>query len=248
MNTTPYMKRILILSDIHGNLTALDAVLHAAYEKHIDGVILLGDLIDYGPDSNEVIERLSDIPQEKILINIWGNHEHAIMNGDFGRFSSKRGELSAQYTRTRLTEASLEYLKNMDRTGMAVFHLNGRKCLAVHGSLEDYFWKSIVAGEDSLQYKEFEYVFSGHSHIPHDYQYFYESSDKDFRYKKRTVFINPGSVGQPRNHNPNAHFAIWDTDNESVELLAVQYDIESEVKRFTDDVDVFYKERIRKGI
>ena len=63
-----------------------------------------------------------------------------------------------------------------------------------------------------------------------------------------TVFINPGSVGQPRNHNPNAHFAIWDTDDESVELLTVKYDIESEIKKFTDDVDVFYKERIRKGI
>lgn len=248
MNVTSCIKRILILSDIHGNLAALDAVLHEAYEKQIDGIMLLGDLIDYGPDSNEVIERLSDIPRGKILINIWGNHEYAIMNGDFGRFSSKRGEMSAKYTKTRLTETSLDYLKGMNRTGMASFCLNGRKCLAVHGSLEDSFWKSIVAGENSLQYKEFDYVFSGHSHIPHDYQYFYESNDENFRYKKRTVFINPGSVGQPRNHNPNAHFAIWDTDNESVELLAVQYDIESEVKRFTDDVDVFYKERIRKGI
>lgn len=242
------MKRILIISDIHGNVSALDSVLHAACEKEINGIMLLGDLIDYGPDSNEVIERISDIPKEKIVVNIWGNHERAIMNKDFSHFSSKRGELSARYTSTLLTGDSLDYLEQMNQKGMEVFWINGRKCLAVHGSLEDYFWKSIAAGESSLQYKEFDYVFSGHSHIPHVCQHFYESDDESFRYKKRTVFINPGSVGQPRNHNPNAHFAIWDTDNESVELLTVEYDIESEVKRFTDDVDVFYKERIRKGI
>ena len=104
------MKRILIISDIHGNAAALDSVLHAASQKETDGIILLGDLIDYGPDSNEVIERISNIPKEKIVVNIWGNHEHAVINKDFGRFSSERGKTSAKYTRTRLTEYSLEYL------------------------------------------------------------------------------------------------------------------------------------------
>lgn len=242
------LKRILILSDIHGNSAALDSALKAGWEKEIDGIMLLGDLIDYGPDSNEVIERISGISKEQIVVNIWGNHEKAIMQEDFGHFSTKRGEASAKYTRGRLTEASLDYIERMEQKGMDVFYIREKKCLAVHGSLEDIFWKSIGAGEASLVYKEFDYVFSGHSHIPHVYQYFYESDNKDFRYKKRTVFINPGSVGQPRNHNPHAHFAIWDTDSESVELLTAKYDIESEVKRFTDDVDVFYKERIRKGI
>lgn len=242
------MKRILIISDIHGNMAALDSVLHTVSQKKIDGIILLGDLIDYGPDSNEVIERISNIPKERIVVNIWGNHERAVINEDFGHFSSERGKISAMYTRTRLTEFSLEYLKSMNQKGIEIFYIRGKRCLAVHGSLEDNFWKSIAAGEGSSQYKEFDYVFSGHSHIPHDYQYFFESDDESMRYRKRTVFINPGSVGQPRNHNPNAHFAIWDTDDDSVELLTVKYDIESEVKKFTDDVDVFYKERIRKGI
>lgn len=242
------MKKILILGDVHGNMAALDSVLHEASQKEINGIILLGDLIDYGPHSNEVIKRMSDIPKEKIIINIWGNHERAIVCEEFGRFSSKRGELSAKYTRSRLTENSFAYLEQMNQKGMEVFYIKGRKCLAVHGSLEDFFWKSIAAGENSLQYMDFDYVFSGHSHIPHVYQYFYESDNKEFRYKKRTIFINPGSAGQPRNHNPNAHFAIWDTENESVELLTVKYDIESEIKGFTDDVDVFYKERLRKGI
>lgn len=242
------MGKILILSDIHGNMTALESVLGTISAKRLDGVILLGDLIDYGPDSNEVIKRISDIPKDQIIVNIWGNHENAIVEEDFGHFSTKRGELSAKYTRSQLTEASFDYLKGMDHTGMKVFFIRGKKCLAVHGSLEDYFWKSIYAGDASEAYKEFDYVFSGHSHIPHVYQHFYESDNQAFRNKKRTVFVNPGSVGQPRNHNPNAHFAIWDTDNGSIELLAVEYDIESEVKRFTDDVDAFYRERIRTGI
>lgn len=242
------MKKILILSDIHGNITALDQVLKSVADKDIEKIVLLGDLIDYGPSSNEVIKRLGDIPGEMILANIWGNHENAIMNEDYRHFSSERGAASARYTRKQLTQASKNYLYDMDKEGMRQFSINGKKCLAVHGALEDVFWKSIAAGECGMGYREYDYVFSGHSHIPHVYQHFYESELKEFRYKKRTVFINPGSVGQPRNHNPNAQFAILDGDNGTVELLAVKYDIESEVQKYSDAVDVFYRERIKKGI
>lgn len=242
------MKKILILSDIHGNITALDEVLKSVANKDIEGIILLGDLIDYGPGSNEVIKRIGDIPQEMIVVNIWGNHENAIMNEDYRHFSSERGAVSARYTRKQLTQASMDYLNCMTKEGIYEFSINGKKCLAVHGSLEDVFWKSIVAGECALKYREYEYVFSGHSHIPHVYQHFYESDQEEFRYKKRTVFINPGSVGQPRNHNPNAQFAILDGDNGTVELMAVKYDIESEVRKYSDAVDAFYRERIKRGI
>lgn len=139
---TDKMKRILILSDIHGNLAALESVLKAVSDKEIDGIVLLGDLIDYGPDSNEVIGEISGIPKERIIVNIWGNHEKAVMHGDFGRFSSKRGEMSARFTKSRLTEASMDYLKGMDEKGTAVFFVRGKKCLAVHGSLDDFFGKA----------------------------------------------------------------------------------------------------------
>lgn len=242
------MKKILILSDIHGNITALNKTLEHKKSQNADGIILLGDLIDYGPGSNEVIKRIADLPKEKILVNIWGNHEHAVMNEEYSRFSSKRGAESAKYTRKGLEPLSMNYLRAMNRSGMEAFMLCGFRCLAVHGSLEDVFWKSIDVGEGGPEYCQYDYVFSGHSHVSHMYQHFYECDRAEFRNKKRTVFINPGSVGQPRNHNPYAQFAVWDADSGEVEFVAVQYDVETEAKRYSNEIDSFYKERIKRGI
>lgn len=242
------MKKILILSDIHGNLTALKEVLKAVEIQEADGIILLGDLIDYGPGSNEVIERIAGIPKEKLLVNLWGNHEYAIMNGDYSRFSSERGVVSAEYTGRHLNRFSRDYLDSMNQSGLEEFSINGFHCLAVHGSMEDVFWKSISPGECSQVYRDYDYVFSGHSHIPHMCQYFYESDREEMRRQKRTVFINPGSVGQPRNHNPNAQFAVLDAESGTVELKAVTYRIEAEVEKYSDEVHPFYRERIKRGI
>lgn len=78
--------KILIMSDIHGNLIALQEVLQKALQEKISGIIILGDLIDYGPSSNEVIEQLSQIPDGLVYCNIWGNHEYAVMKNDLVDF------------------------------------------------------------------------------------------------------------------------------------------------------------------
>lgn len=241
-------EKTLILSDIHGNLTALNRILERAEGEPVKNIILLGDLIDYGPRSNEVLERLDQIPKEKICVNLWGNHEHAIMTENYGRFSSDRGRQSAQYTRRKLTAESIEYLTGMNKDGRQEFLLGGKKCLAVHASLEDVFWKSIDMENISDDYSKYDYVFSGHSHIAHYMQKFYKSNHKEYRYLKRTVFINPGSVGQPRNHSPAAQAAIFNATMGSVEMLAVEYDVEAEMKLFPAVLDSFYKERLKKGI
>ena len=131
--------KVLIMSDIHGNEAALRAVLKAAGNS-IDKLILLGDLIDYGPHSNEVTALIKelDIP---VICNIWGNHEHAIVNGEYSRFSSDRGRSSAEYTRRNLNDPSWEYIRScMSGVGKEEFDIDGIKCLAVHGSLEDEYW------------------------------------------------------------------------------------------------------------
>ena len=87
-----------------------------------------------------------------------------------------------------------------------------------------------------------------HSHLPHFFEVFYEADRPAYRNKKKTIFINPGSVGQPRNHNSNAQFALLDTETEEIQLLKTSYDIKKEQSAYTGKVDDFYKVRLEKGI
>ncbi len=238
--------KIAVLSDIHANLTALNEVMKSI--ALIGGLILLGDLIDYGPHSNEIIKLIIQckIP---ILCNILGNHEQAIISENYSRFSSQRGKLSAQFTRKSLNSISWEYITTeMYGKGFLEFNIDGYKCLAVHGSLDDVYWKSIKVSDNLEKYKPYDYVFSGHSHIPHFFEEFYEVDDAKHRNKKKTVFINPGSVGQPRNHNPMAQYAIWDTVTGEVTMAKIPYNITKEQQAFSPEIDIFYKERLESGI
>lgn len=243
------MEKVLILSDIHGNLSALNRIFEYEQMELISGLILLGDLIDYGPRSNEVISKIKQIADNMILVNIWGNHELAIMTNDGSRFSSNRGRVCAEYTKKNLSDESINFLNhNMEKAGKKEFILEGKKCLAVHGSLVDYYWKSISHEESDPRYSDYDIVFSGHSHIPHYFEHFYESDNEMYRNRKKTIFINPGSVGQPRNHNCNAHYAIWEPDSMTVQIKTIAYSIETEMSFFSEEVDSFYKERLKIGI
>ena len=242
------MKNILILSDIHANLTALNKVLDSVNMDGIYGMVLLGDIIDYGPRSNEVIARIKQIPENKVLVNLWGNHEKAVMEGCYDRFSSNRGKECAKYTRSRLSEDSFKYINKMNGQGWQEFFIDNRKCLAVHGSLEDIFWGSVDFEYCDVQYKKYDYVFSGHSHIPLYLERFYEGGSKEYRGKKKTVFLNPGSVGQPRNHSPNTNFATLDIESGTVSMYSLEYDYKMEMKLFSEQVDNFYRDRLEKGL
>ena len=240
--------RVLILSDIHGNLSALQSVLTRAEAQHIDACVLLGDLIDYGMHSNEVLQRLEHLTYP-CLCSIWGNHEHAICTQNYKRFSSRRGQLCAQYTRGQLDEPAWKYLEGeMSRAGKAEFMLDGKRCLAVHGELDDPFWGQIAPGMKLEAYQAYDYVFSGHSHIPHFFELFFATDDPKQRNKKKTVFINPGAVGQPRNLCPLAQFSVLDTSSGEIAMLRVPYDIAQEQAAYTGQVDNFYRERLVYGV
>lgn len=242
-----YMSRYAILSDIHGNLFALNEVINDFDE--IDYIILLGDLIDYGMQSNEVVESIKDNLSSKIICNIWGNHEKAILKEDFNHFSSQRGVDSAKFTKSQLNDDSLDYLNNeLIQEGKYEFDLDGMKVLAIHGSLNDYYWKSIFPDDLNGDYSDFDIVLSGHSHYPHVFQKFYEADDEEMRNKKSVLFINPGSVGQPRNHNPNAQYAILDSESMSVELKSVKYPVDKAMDLYDGSIDDFYRKRLEKGI
>lgn len=215
------------------------------------GVILLGDLIDYGMRSNEIVQKLTELDNNSwnILINIWGNHEKLVVDKDLERLSSDRGRVMAQYTARMLSSDSLDYINSaMNRAGIQELNLCGLSCLAVHGSLEDNYWKAI--GPENLrgEYSNYDIVLSGHSHYSHCFTHFYEGDRPEYRNKKAVMFINPGSVGQPRNHNPFAQYAVLSLPSKRVELRAVEYDVSYEQSLFPDEIDLFYKIRLTNGI
>lgn len=243
------MSKYAILSDIHGNLYALNAVLDDLNNYNVQGIILLGDLIDYGMQSNEVVNYIKDNLTIDIICNIWGNHERAILTGDFNYFSSERGVKSAKFTDSQLDMDVRQYLNDeLVSEGKYEFNLDGNKVLAVHGSLDDYFWKAIFPDNVNGDYSSFNIVLSGHSHYPHVFQKFYEANNPEMRNKKSVLFINPGSVGQPRNHNPNAQYAILDTEFMSVSLKSIEYPKEKAMELFDGSVDDFYRKRLENGI
>lgn len=239
----------LILSDIHGNQSALRAVLDkVATEYDIAACILLGDLIDYGMHSNEVIQMLRQLPYP-IICDIRGNHEDAVLREDYSHFSSDRGRECARYTRSILTAASWEHISHeMFPGGQKEFVLGGKRCLAVHGSLEDVYWKSIRLEDPLSGYEGYDYVFSGHSHLPYMAERFYPCKDPKRRNKKKTIFINPGSVGQPRNLDNRAQYAVLDMEEGKVIFEKVTYAIDKEQTAYHGQVDDFYRERLRWGV
>lgn len=246
--------RLLLLSDIHGNLSALNAVFEDAFKRnevlHIefDGVVLLGDNIDYGMRSNEVVSALSSLGIP-VVCSLWGNHENAVLTLDFGGFSTLRGEQCAKNTALCLDDAArLWLIKKANHAGIEEALIDGKRVLFVHGNISDPLWGKISCGQsDFSMYADFDVVVSGHSHIPHAFTVLLDVDNFDMRNKKAIVFINPGSVGQPRNHDPRAFYAIWDTER-GIELNAVKYDIALEQSLYDGSVDDFYRDRLEKGI
>ncbi len=244
--------KLIVISDIHGNLSALDAVIRdfEARNYQPDSIGILGDIVNYGMRPNEVIVRLKELlTKYKIEVNLFGNHEKALIDGDTSHFSTERGKQILDFTRSKLTQESLSYIKGLSKEGFIEKEIGGESILFVHGSIVDPFWGKLnpeTAG--NLEYSRYNYVISGHSHIPHLFEKFYSVENPEFRNKKRTVFLNPGAVGQPRNHNPKAQYLYMEVESEIFQFNSVSYDIEFERSLFNDEVNRFYSDRLFNGI
>lgn len=238
-----------VLSDIHGNLFALEKVVHDMEKYDIEGIIMLGDIIDYGMQSNEVIEYIKEKLQNRIVCNLWGNHEKAILTRNYEYFTSQRGVNSAKRTAKYLSVDSKDYLeRSLNHSAIEELTIGNKRILAVHGSMEDHYWKSIEPGNLRGDYSTFDFVISGHSHYSHFFQHFYNVDNIIRRNKHAVTFLNPGSVGQPRNHNPNSQYALIDFPTGAVLLRTVQYDIDAAMRLFDGTVDDFYKTRLKIGV
>lgn len=235
--------KVVVFSDIHANLSALDAVMGHCLFKYGDElpIIHLGDIIDYCMRPNETIDAFRPL-LDRCICNIRGNHEMAYFGMEDDRFSSPRGKAASECTRKWLIGRSKDFIEQMT-CGVCELNLDGSRVLCVHGDLHDIYWGKMDDGEMlSPGYRKYDYVISGHSHISH-LRYVFDKSTG-----RKTIFVNPGSVGQPRNCNANAQYAVVDFETGGVCFECVPYDISFEQSLFTDAVHPYYCERLSRGI
>ena len=241
--------KLILFSDIHANLTAFNAVLKDIDTRYKpDGIISLGDFIDYGMRSNEIIERIQHV-KFPLLANLKGNHEKALIDGDLSHFSSERGRAMSIYTRNNLTQASIEYINNVMQEPMQELDIDGVKILLLHGDIDNPYWGKLTFSKvQDERYSSYDYVFSGHIHQSFKIDAYFSVDNPVMRNQKRTTFINPGSVGQPRNQNPCAQYVYIDIKTGETHFNTVTYDVKEEQKLFPEEIDIFYSERLKYGI
>ncbi len=223
--------RILVISDIHANLTALEAVIQDA--GSFDAVWCLGDIVGYGPDPNQCIERVRSLPNLTCLI---GNHDAAALGQiDLDSFNHE-ARLSARWSRTVITEDNLQFLKGLhDKVVIDQVTLT-------HGSPRNPVWEYLLnsySAEINFSYFDTQLCFVGHTHLPIVYyapngkahiEWDIMQASKAIELHQRAI-LNPGSVGQPRDHDPRAAYAIFFSDQNVWEPRRVQYDIASVQER-----------------
>jgi len=200
--------RILILSDIHANLTALQAVLEDA--GSFDAVWCLGDLTGYGPDPNEVVSQVRKLPG---LVCLMGNHDAAVTGQiDLASFN-KEARQAAQWTSKALSKENMDFLENLPEKQ----EING--ITLAHGSPRNPIWEYLLdTYTAAVNFTAFEtdYAFVGHTHIPLCYimngkdrlEWRLLSAMDQLELGSRGI-LNPGSVGQPRDHDHRAAYAIY---------------------------------------
>jgi diadenosine tetraphosphatase ApaH/serine/threonine PP2A family protein phosphatase len=222
--------RILVLSDLHSNATALDAVLAAA-KGHWDLSVCLGDVVGYGPDPNEVTARLLEMGTQTIR----GNHDKAVtglmITDDFNPVA----KAAVEWTRAQLKPEHLAWLSALPHGPLATDGV-----VLVHGALqdEDEYVFTPAQALDGLLDSTAEVTFFGHTH--HQGGFSYQDSQLEVLQirprpsesfaalrieEPRRYLLNPGSIGQPRDGDPRAAFAIADLDHQTVEFWRVPYDI-----------------------
>lgn len=226
--------RFAILADIHSNLEAFESVLGDADSRGgFDKIWCLGDVVGYGPDPNECIKRLRQFEH----VCIAGNHDWAAIGkmdtSDFNPVAAA----AANWTAEQLTAEDREYLLSLP-----VILCEDDFTLA-HGSPREPIWEYLLsteAAQDNFAYFETAYCLVGHSHIPlifelvDDKAVFIDFGETSLALEHKRMIINPGGVGQPRDGDPRASYAIYDSDAQTVSHYRVEYDVPATQKKMAE--------------
>lgn len=215
--------RVLVVSDVHANLPALDAVLAAA--PPVDAIWHLGDVVGYGPDPDEVIERLRDVG----AVGVRGNHDAAAVGGDEIEWFNPDARRAMEWTRERIGPATLAWLRALPTV------LTIGDFTLVHGSPRDPLWEYVLSrdvAEANLAVLTTPYGLHGHTHMPivwrvlhHRVQGREGEAGTSVELGGAPSLLNPGSVGQPRDGIPTSSFLILDTVAATATWQRVAYDV-----------------------
>lgn len=240
-----HLVRILILSDIHGNSDALETIIN--HTSHWDYLFVLGDLVDYGPEPHKVIEIVKELKPDAIVT---GNHDFAVAFNTDCHCAQEIHDLS-EYTRLNISYKLLDknyisWLSTLPKT--LTKEIDNIKFYIVHGSprnplygymkpnlSDDELFLALTPSLYAIKPKpvDSDIVIAGHTHIPMS------------KHITRVLIINPGSVGQPRDGDNRASYAIYDTNKKNLEIHRIVYDIDNVVKKLISlELDKHYLNRI----
>lgn len=235
--------KVLVISDIHGNLAALETVLKDAQGRGYDEIWCLGDVVGYGPDPNACIERLAAL-EPQLTVRLAGNHDYAVLGKEINvEDFNPEAQKAVLWTRAQLTDETRAYLDTLP--GQAV---QRGPFMLVHGSPRDPVWEYVlsprIARENFEEIPDFRCCLVGHTHVPTMFSYRVDRRDGQtfgrclqhrltpgppdvtLAFDQVRLIVNPGSVGQPRDHDPRASYALLDTETRLWTYVRVEYPIE----------------------
>lgn len=229
--------RIAVISDIHSNIYALEAVLDDIENRNVDLVACTGDLVGYGTRPNEVINTI----RKKKVLTIMGNYDDAIGNYkivcgcDYPNPKDvEKAGLSMQFTSSETTDENKKYLSNLPKEATLTF--NNKTIKLVHGStrlINEYLKENSEEAKEVMNELDEDILVCGHTHIPYT------------KYYGEKLLINAGSVGKPKTNNPKANYVIIEINNEDnlsnskslvgVEIIEVNYDFEKAAREIEEN-------------
>jgi predicted phosphodiesterase len=236
--------RIAIISDIHGNLEALQVVRQYLQENKIEEIYCLGDIVGYGANPNECLEMVAQISSLIVV----GNHDHAAIGLTNVNYFNDYAKISTYWTYSVLSAANKNFISTLDFTRYR------DRILLVHATPSNpSLWHYVLTEQDARN--EFEsftqnVCFIGHSHLPVIFSnnlgfikaqnYILSEQDK--------YIVNVGSVGQPRDGNPKTCFCVYNSDTGQLEYVRLSYDVAlTQEKIVRAGLPVYLADRLLNG-
>ena len=222
--------RALVVSDLHANSEALRAVVLRVRRKKFDDVICLGDFVGYGAQPNRVLDMMRTIKARKFYIR--GNHDRVAAGLDDAEGFNHAAKLAALWTRDHLSAPNKRFLETL-----AVGPLEREGVMICHGSPhdEDEYVFNEMHARLVMEQHQAPIILYGHTHMPVIFEMSPQGRIRGFAIRGDAIvrldktmryLINPGSVGQPRDRNPDSSFCMLDSDKMTVQFFRVPYDLE----------------------
>jgi diadenosine tetraphosphatase ApaH/serine/threonine PP2A family protein phosphatase len=247
--------RIAVFGDVHANLEALDAALDAISLARADAIVCLGDIVGYGAEPKECIARL----RQTASLIVAGNHDLDVSNGAHSPGTNATARLMIDWTRSQIDEESKIFLARLPRRIIVQGAL-----VAAHGCylnpehVNGYVTSTMLEANLRAIARNTSWphlAFCGHTHVPmcgwiEGDMCIERKPGAPLRWPSsaQAILVNPGSVGQPRDGDPRAAFAIVDTELRSVEVVRVAYDIEAAARAIErSGLPSMLADRLREG-